>query len=39
MIIDKDKVKAEFKKGVLNISLPKTVKAIKGTKKISVKAE
>ncbi len=37
--IDTDKVKAEFKKGVLNISLPKTVKAIKGTKKISVKAE
>jgi len=37
--VDTDKVRAEFKKGVLNISLPKTVKAIKGTKRISVKAE
>lgn len=35
--IDIDKVKAEFKKGVLNISLPKTAKAVKATKKIAVK--
>ncbi|HMK50112.1 MAG TPA: Hsp20/alpha crystallin family protein [Thermodesulfovibrionales bacterium] len=37
--IDPDKVKAEFKKGILSISLPKTAKAIKDMKKISVKAE
>jgi HSP20 family protein len=37
--IDTDKVKAEFKKGVLTVILPKTAKAIKETKKISVKAE
>ena len=37
--IDVDKVKAEFKKGVLTVRLPKTPKAIKETKKISVKAE
>jgi HSP20 family protein len=34
-----EKAKAEFKKGVLNISLPKTVKAIKETKKIPVKGQ
>lgn len=37
--IDADKAKAQFKKGVLTITLPKTTKAIKETKKISVKAE
>ncbi len=37
--IDTDKAKAEFKKGVLSISLPKTVKAIKETKKIPVKGQ
>jgi HSP20 family protein len=37
--IDTDKVKAEFKKGVLTVTLPKTPRAIKETKKISVKAE
>lgn len=37
--IDMDKVKAEFKKGVLTVTLPKTAKAIKETKKIPVKAE
>ncbi len=37
--IDTDKVKAEFKKGLLTVTLPKTAKAIKETKKISVKAE
>jgi HSP20 family protein len=35
--IDTDKVKAEFKKGVLTVTLPKTAKAIKETKKIPVK--
>ncbi len=37
--IDTDKVKADFKKGVLTVTLPKTAKAIKETKKIPVKAE
>ncbi len=37
--IDVDKVKAEFKKGVLTVTLPKSEKAIKETKKIPVKAE
>jgi HSP20 family protein len=37
--IDTDKAKAEFKKGVLTISLPETVKAIKETKKIPVKGQ
>jgi HSP20 family protein len=36
--IDTEKVKAEFKKGVLTVTLPKTAKAIKQTKKISVEA-
>lgn len=35
--IDMDKVKAEFKKGILTVTLPKTEKAIKETKKIPVK--
>ncbi len=37
--IDMDKVKAEFKKGLLTVTLPKTAKAIKETKKIPVKAD
>jgi HSP20 family protein len=37
--IDQDKVKAEFKKGLLTVTLPKTEKGIKEKKKISVKAE
>jgi HSP20 family protein len=37
--VDTDKAKAEFKKGVLKVTLPKTAKAIKGTKKIAVKTE
>ncbi len=37
--IDDEKVKAQFKKGVLTVTLPKTAKAIKETKKIPVKAE
>lgn len=37
--IDIDKVKAEFKKGVLTVILPKSAQAIKEMKKIPVKAE
>ncbi len=37
--VDTDKVHATFKKGVLQVTLPKTAKAIQETKKISVKAE
>ena len=37
--VDTEKVKAEFKKGVLTVTVPKTAKAIKETKKIVVKAE
>lgn len=37
--VDADKAKAQFKKGLLTVTLPKTAKAIKETKKISVKAE
>jgi HSP20 family protein len=37
--VDVEKVKAEFKKGVLTVTAPKTAKAIKETKKIAVKAE
>jgi len=36
--IDQDKVSAAFRKGVLSVTLPKTAKAIKETKKIAVKA-
>jgi len=36
---DIDKVEASYKKGVLRILVPKTEKALKETKKISVKAE
>ncbi len=37
--IDTNKVKADFKKGILTVMLPKTPQAIKETKKIQVKAE
>jgi HSP20 family protein len=37
--VDTDKAQAQFKKGLLTVTLPKTAKAIKETKKISVKAE
>jgi HSP20 family protein len=37
--VDTDKVKAEFKKGLLTVTLPKTAQAIKQTKKIPVKTE
>ena len=36
--VETDKVEATFKKGVLNISLPKTAEAQKQRKKITVKA-
>lgn len=37
--VDSDKVDAQFKKGVLTITLPKTKKAVEETKKIAVKVE
>ena len=37
--IDTDRAKAEFKKGLLTVTLPKTAQAIKQTKKISVKTD
>lgn len=37
--VETDKVEAKFKKGVLNITLPKTAKAVAETKKIAVKSE
>ena len=36
--VETDKVVATFKKGVLNVTLPKSPKAIQETKKVSVKA-
>ena len=36
---DIDKVKAHFKKGVLTVTIPKTAKSIRATKKIQVKTE
>ena len=37
--VDTDKVQATFKKGVLEITLPKTAKAIQETKKVPVKSQ
>ncbi|HOE17178.1 MAG TPA: Hsp20/alpha crystallin family protein [Syntrophorhabdaceae bacterium] len=37
--IDTDKVEALFKKGVLTVTLPKTAKALKETKKILIKSQ
>ena len=37
--VDTEKAKADFVKGVLTVTLPKTPKAIKDTKKIPIKAE
>lgn len=37
--VDIDKAEAQFRKGVLNVTLPKTSEALKETKKISVKIE
>ena len=36
--VDKDKIEASFKKGVLTVTLPKTPEAQKSEKKITVKA-
>ena len=35
--VDTDKIEASFKKGVLTVTLPKTVEAKKAEKKITVK--
>ena len=37
--VDKDKIEASFKKGVLTVMLPKTAEAQKPVKKIEVKGE
>jgi HSP20 family protein len=37
--VEKDKVQASFKKGVLNIILPKSEKAVKESKKIEIKSD
>jgi HSP20 family molecular chaperone IbpA len=37
--VETDKIEVTFKKGVLNITLPKTAKAAAETKKIAVKVE
>ncbi len=37
--VETDKIEAKFKKGVLNITLPKSAKAVAETKKIPVKSE
>ena len=37
--VEKDQVKATFKKGVLNIVLPKSEKAVKESKKVEIKAD
>jgi HSP20 family protein len=37
--VETDKAAATFRKGILNIILPKTEKALKETKKISIKSE
>ncbi len=37
--VDESNIKANFKKGVLNVTLPKTAKAVEETKKICVKVE
>lgn len=37
--VDREKVEAHFKNGVLNITLPKTKGAVESTKRIPIKAE
>ena len=37
--VEKDQVQASFKKGVLNIVLPKSEKAVKESKKVTIKSE
>ena len=36
--VDRNKIAADFSKGVLTISMPKTAKAVEQQKKIEVKA-
>ena len=36
--VDSDKIEANFKKGILSVSLPKNAEAQKAEKKIAVKA-
>ncbi len=36
--VEDDKVEAEFKKGILTVTLPKPVSAVKANKKINIKA-
>jgi HSP20 family protein len=36
--VDRERVQASFKKGVLSITLPKTVEAQKASRKIAVRA-
>ncbi|MGO9612324.1 MAG: Hsp20/alpha crystallin family protein [Dissulfurispiraceae bacterium] len=37
--VEMEKIEAEFKKGLLTVKLPKSSKAVEGTKKISVKVD
>ncbi len=37
--VETDKVQATFKKGLLTVTLPKTEKVIKGTKKVPIQSE
>ncbi len=37
--VDSEKIKAEFRKGILTVTMPKTEKAIEETRKIPIKAE
>lgn len=37
--VDRDKVEARFKNGVLDITVPKSKEAVAATKKIPIKAE
>ena len=37
--VDTEKILASYKKGILNIKIPKSAKAMEGKKKIAIKAE
>lgn len=37
--VETDKIEAQFKKGLLTVKLPKSSKAVEGTKKITVKVD
>jgi HSP20 family protein len=37
--VETDKISASYKKGILNIRIPKSARAIEGKKKISIKAD